>query len=204
MRIAIFTTVLMLVAVASAAGQTTAPQASKQPTLPKNANTMRQPDADESGVTGTPCLFDPERGEVPDCVREGAKGELFIAPQYLKELSFDAHSLAAVDSPKVGWMYVNRTGKVIISGVPVMDNGADWFHEGLVRIVRNGKYGFANRRGQIVIPPIYDGALNFDQGRAEVCQGCKSKTGGEYHFAGGEWFQIDIKGTVLTQLAPQN
>ena len=51
-------------------------------------------------------------------------------------------------------MYVSRKGKVVIWGVPVMDNGADSFHDGLVRIVRNGKYGFANRGGEVVIPAI--------------------------------------------------
>ena len=85
-----------------------------------------------------------------------------------------------------------------------MDNGADSFHDGLVRIVRNGKYGFANRRGQVVIPPIYDGALNFEKGRAEACKGCQSKCDDrdcEHHsFAGGEWFRINTKGTVLARL----
>jgi hypothetical protein len=209
-RPAIVKTVLLLVVAASAAGQNTAAESPKQPTPPESANPRRQRDADKSGVTGTPCLFDRERGEVPNCIREGKTGELFVAPQYLKELSFDAHGLAAVNSRKAGWMYVNRRGKVVISGVPVMDNGADWFHDGLVRIVRNGKYGFANRRGEVVIPAIYDGAMNFEKGRAAVCKGCESKcvgadSGCEYHsLTGGEWFQLDAKGTVLSRPHPHN
>ena len=103
-------------------------------------------------------------------------------------------------------MYVNRRGKIVISGVPTMDNGADRFHDGLVRILRNGKYGFANRRGEVVIAAIYDGAVNFEKGRATVCKGCESKcvdSGCEYHsFTGGEWFQIDAKGAVLARLHP--
>ena len=105
-------------------------------------------------------------------------------------------------------MYVSRTGKVVIRGIPVMDNAADSFHDGLVRIVRNGKYGFSNRRGQMVIPPIYDGAMPFENGRAAVCKGCESKAvepDGEYHiFAGGVWFQINTKGTVLARLHPDS
>ena len=209
MRTAIVTTVLLLVVAASATGQNTAGQSPKQSsTRPENANPTREPDADKSGATGTPCLFDPERGEVPDCIRQGKTGELFVAPQYLKELSFDTHGLAAVNSRKAGWMYVNRRGKIVISGVPTMDNGADWFHDGLVRIVRNGKYGFANRRGEVVIPAIYDGAMNFEKGRAAVCKGCESKcvdSGCEYHsFTGGEWFQIDAKGVILARPHPHS
>ena len=150
----------------------------------------------------------PSRGEVPNCVRKNAAGELFIAPQLLKELNFDSHGLAAVSSPRESWMYVNRRGKVIVSGVPVMDNWADSFHNGLVRIVRNGKYGFANSRGQVVVPPIYDGAMNFENGSAEVCKGCENKCAERecehYAFAGGKWFRINTKGTVLTQLRPDN
>ena len=104
-------------------------------------------------------------------------------------------------------MYVSRKGKVVIWGVPVMDNGADSFHDGLVRIVRNGKYGFANRGGEVVIPAIYDGAMNFQNGRAEVCKGCESSAtrDGKYHFfAGGEWLRINTNGTVLARIRPNS
>jgi len=154
----------------------------------------------------TPCLFDLERGEVPNCIRENPSGEPFIAPQLVKELPFDSHGLAAVSSPEYGWMYVDRRGFVIVMGVAAMDNGADSFHDGLVRVVRNGNYGFANRRGHLVVPPIYDGAMNFERGRAIVCKGCQNKCAGpecEHHsFVGGEWFQIDVKGTVVARIHP--
>jgi WG containing repeat len=100
-------------------------------------------------------------------------------------------------------MYVSRSGKVVIKGVPVMDNGADSFHDGLVRIVRNGKYGFANRAGQVVIPTIYDGAMNFENGRAEVCKRCQISAEEEYHvFSGGDWFRINVKGAILARIHP--
>ena len=105
-------------------------------------------------------------------------------------------------------MYVSRRGRVVISGVPTMDNSADSFHDGLVRVVRNKKYGFANQKGQLVIPPAYDGAMNFENGKAKVCSGCESKCVDhdcEYHvFAGGEWFQINTKGTVVARIPPDN
>jgi hypothetical protein len=97
-------------------------------------------------------------------------------------------------------MYVTRRGRVVIVGVPRMDNWADSFHDGLVRVVRNKKYGFANRKGQIVISTNYDGAMNFERGTAKVCIRCGSKCADhdcEHHvFAGGEWLQINTKGNV--------
>jgi hypothetical protein len=66
--------------------------------------------------------------------------------------------------------------------------------------LRNNRYGFANRKGLVVVPAIYDGAMNFEKGIAEVCLGCRPEcvSDCEYHaFAGGEWFQINTRGTVL-------
>jgi hypothetical protein len=154
------------------------------------------------------CVFDFERGEIPECVRGSAIGELVIVPQVLKELRFESHGLASVWSRKLGWMYVDRKGKVVIGGVPSIDSGPDSFHDGLVRIVKNGKYGFANRRGKIVVAAIYDGALNFDRGRATVCKGCRSKCAEpdcEHHFfAGGEWLQINTTGAILGRATPEH
>lgn len=103
-------------------------------------------------------------------------------------------------------MYVSRDGKVVVVGVASMDNAADSFHDGLVRVIRKGKYGFANRKGQLVVPAIYDGAMNFEKGQALVCKGCEIKAAGpdsEHHFfAGGEWFRIDTKGVALSRVQP--
>jgi hypothetical protein len=124
----------------------------------------------------------------------------------LKLLQFDSYGLAPVLSAKEGWMYVSRTGRVVIIGVPSMDNWADSFHDGLVRVVRNLKYGFANRRGQIVIAAIYDEAMNFESGKAKVCKGCENKCAehecAHHFFAGGEWFQINTKGNVIARVQP--
>ena len=193
MKTEIIVAVLLLAIAAIADARKSAISAQRAQPLQRPAS------ADKSD--GIPCLFDLERGEVPNCLHKSADGELFVAPQIAKQLDFDAHGLAVIRSGSEGWMYVNRSRKVVIAGVPSMDNWADSFHDGLVRFVRNGKYGFANRAGHIVIPPIYDGAMNFDSGTATVCNGCKSKSVGEHHvFSGGEWFHIDSEGTVLARL----
>jgi WG containing repeat len=207
MGTATITAVLFLL-VGGGARQNSNALLSDQPPPVREVIPQNQAGAHKTESTGTSCLFDFERGEVPNCVLKRTTGDLFIAPQYLKDLEFDSHSLAAVLSPTEGWMYVNRKGKVIIRGVAVMDNGADTFHDGLVRFVRDKKYGFANRSGRIVIPPVYDGAMNFEKGNAEVCKGCHSKCVEiecEYSvFSGGDWFLINTKGAVLKQLHPSN
>jgi hypothetical protein len=139
--------------------------------------------------------------EVSDCIKLGKNGQLFIAQKYLRQLSFEKNTLASVYSEEEGWMYVNRKGRVIISGVAAMDNGADVFHGGLVRFSQNKKWGFADERGRIVVAPIYDGAMNFDNGLAKVCNGCRSTCAEpkcEHHlFTGGEWFYINTKGKIV-------
>lgn len=168
---------------------------------------LRRQTVQTDKTDGIPCLFDAERGEVPRCVRKDDKGSLVIAPEIRKELHFDTYGLAVVRTSSEGWMYVNRQGRVLITGVPIFDNWADSFHDGLVRFVSGGKYGFANRSGKVVIAPIYDGALNFEKRRAQVCKGCKSTCAGaecENHlFTGGDWFEIDPEGTVLDRLPSQ-
>jgi hypothetical protein len=205
-RIAIFVVGVLLATAASAGPQHPAAQSATQPTGAGNPTANGRSDGANVNPPDASCLFDIERGELPGCLHENASGELFVAPQFLKELNFDSRGLAAVHSQTQGWMYVTREGKVVITGVAVMDNWADSFHNGLVRFVRNGKYGFANRKGRVVIPSVYDGAMNFEKGLASVCKRCVNKcsdTECEHHlFSEGEWFQIDTNGNVVARLHP--
>jgi hypothetical protein len=154
------------------------------------------------------CMYDPEIGLIADCIQKQSNGELFLKQKVLQQLRFDSYGLSPVFSSVNGWMYVSRAGKVLITGVPVMDNGADTFHDGLVRVVKNNKYGFSNRQGRLVIPAVYDGAMNFENGKAKVCNHCTNKCvdqSCEYHaFSGGQWFVIDTKGTVVSTLGTKN
>jgi hypothetical protein len=139
--------------------------------------------------------------EVSNCVKRSKEGQLFIASKYLRQLSFGENGLAVIYSKEEGWMYVNRKGRVIISGVAAMDNGADVFHNGLIRFSKNNKWGFADEKGRIVVAPVYDGAMNFENGLAIVCNGCRSicaELACEHHlFTGGEWFYISTKGKIV-------
>jgi hypothetical protein len=78
------------------------------------------------------------------------------------------------------------------------DNGPDYFSEGLFRIIKNGKIGFADRNGQIIIEPIYECATPFENGKSKVAFDCYLKEFGEYkRMESNEWFFIDNKGKIL-------
>jgi hypothetical protein len=138
--------------------------------------------------------------EVPDCVYLQADGSRTVASRYLRELPYKSDGLAAIWITSA-WAYVNRRGTVIISGVASYDNGPQEFHDGLVMFVKNNKYGFADRSGKVVIPPIYDGALNFEEWRTKVCLGCVYKCMDQHcehrMLSGGEWLTISKTGEVL-------
>src|SRR5690606_1106112 len=44
--------------------------------------------------------------------------------------------------------------------------------DGMILIVENGKYGFANNKGQIIIKPKYKCAESFENGKAKVSNDC--------------------------------
>jgi len=168
-------------------------------------------------VKANSCMFNGS-GVVPNCILQAGNGNISIAPEVLKQLRFDSHGLAPVfseDDVRHGWMYVNRKGNVVVSGVASFDNWADEFSDGLVRIVVSNKYGFADREGRIIIKPTYDWASPFQHGSTDVCNECRemcmmpggaveiqSVAGGCDHRirVGGDWFKVDKKGRVVTKL----
>ena len=87
----------------------------------------------------------------------------------------------------------------ILFDIVMFDNGPESFHDGLLRVLRNGKMGYANRFGQIVIPCIYDYAKWFDNGLAEVTFKAKEYIDMDEHrrVESDEWFKIDKKGNKI-------
>jgi hypothetical protein len=162
-----------------------------------DAQTTAQREIRPSGVA---CMFDAERPEMPDCIIAGSR-TLSVNSKYLGDLPFDRFGLAPVYAREYGWTYVNRTGLVVITGVYGFDNWADEFHDGLVRIRRGQKFGFANRKGVVVIPPNYDGAFSFKGGLAVVCRHCRCKQTGEHCLlTGGDWSRINKSGHIVSHI----
>ncbi len=155
------------------------------------------------------CKVDLELIELPPCAVENRNGRIFILkglteilftqPSVIaKRVKVDGRSLACLLVPGAGWSYIDRSGQVIVKDVAILDNGGSPFHHGLVRINRDGKWGLANSKGELVVPPEFDGILEFDSGHWLACKGCKTKRSGEHSFfKGGGWFAIDQRGKVV-------
>ena len=62
-----------------------------------------------------------------------------------------------------------------------LNNTPDLPSEGLFRIKRKGKVGFANDEGVIVINPKFKYAEPFKDGKAKVCNNCSIKNNEEYN-----------------------
>jgi hypothetical protein len=80
------------------------------------------------------------------------------------------------------------------------DNGPDPFVEGLFRIIKDGKIGYANPKGEIVIAPQYTCAFPFENGKAKVAYQCETIPEGEYsRWESQTWHYIDKKGNTLEE-----
>ncbi len=83
----------------------------------------------------------------------------------------------------------------------LMDNGPDYFSEGLARILNKERFGFIDEKGLVVVEPIYDFAAPFERGLSVVCRGCGRRKEGEVvNFEGGYWGIIDRSGKEVVPL----
>jgi hypothetical protein len=160
--------------------------------------------------TVAPVVFDcwePER-TFKRCAATGPDGRPRLKRSYLARLRYHRDGLASVllfnetDKQNAQWFYVRRG--VIPVPVEKMDNGPDYFEDGLARARVGGKIGYINRKLNLVIPATYDGAYPFRDGVAVVCTACtieydRTVTEGERSwYASGQWGRIDRRGRVVS------
>jgi len=160
--------------------------------------------------TVAPVVFDcwePER-TFKRCAATGPDGRPRLKRSYLARLRYHRDGLASVmlfnatDARKYQWYYVRRG--VIPVPVESMDNGPDYFEDGLARARVGSKIGYVNHKLNLVIPATYDGAYPFRDGVAVVCTACtieydRTVTEGERSwYVGGQWGRIDRRGRVVS------
>lgn len=89
---------------------------------------------------------------------------------------------------------IDRNGKELFE-VFWFDNGPDDVSDGLFRIVKDGKIGYADEAGKIVINPQYDCAESFYNGVARVSTNCTHIKGEEHVlWESDHWETIDKNG----------
>ncbi|MDY7092077.1 MAG: WG repeat-containing protein [Acidobacteriota bacterium] len=143
------------------------------------------------------------RGEC-GCIEESGEGALRLYPEHLEQLAFDDQGLATVYAGN-RVAYVTRGGQSTresrTAWMLKVDNGPDYFVEGLARTAEGGKVGFVNRRLEPVIAPRWDFAFPFDDGLAVVCDGCRAQpscpTCEHSEIIGGDWGYIDRQGEEI-------
>ena len=80
------------------------------------------------------------------------------------------------------------------------DNGPDPAAEGVFRIVKDGKIGYANLKGEIVITPQYACAFPFEKGKAQVAYQCETIPEGEHsRWESQTWVHIDKQGNIIAE-----
>ncbi len=95
-------------------------------------------------------------------------------------------------------MGIDRNARILFDLV-IFDNGPDYFNEGLTRVQRNQKMGYANKQGEVVIPCQYAFAKWFENGKAEVTMEAKQYRDTDEHLRveSDSWFLIDRKGNRI-------
>lgn len=86
--------------------------------------------------------------------------------------------------------------KAIVYEVFIFDNGPDYEADGLFRVVKNGKIGYADAKTYaIIIEPQFDCAYPFESGKAKVSNQCKTEKDGEYTVWESDFWQyVDKQG----------
>ena len=69
--------------------------------------------------------------------------------------------------------------------------------DGMILIVENGKYGYANNKGQITIKPNYKCAESFENGKAKVSNDCFLTDEEHNNWRMNTWIFIDKNGNEI-------
>ena len=93
------------------------------------------------------------------------------------------------------WVIMNSK-KMALYAVFVYDNGPDYAADGLIRVVKNSKIGYADAKTyEIVIEPQFDCAYPFENGKAKVSTKCQTVKEGEYSvWKSDTWQYVDKNG----------
>jgi hypothetical protein len=124
------------------------------------------------------------------------EGKVVVAPQYRQAQDF-SDGLGQVTIASGSTSFVDATGAVVLelgNQFPILQD----FSEGRAAFSIDGKWGYIDRRGKIVIAARYDKVQSFSEGRAAVNLGATLKR--EFprdYLAGGKWGFVDASGKLV-------
>ena len=130
---------------------------------------------------------------------KNASGEVVVKPGYSMVISDTIYDMGLV-AEGGKWFAINNKGEKILEPF-VYDNGVDYEKEGLFRFIENEKMGFADMKGNKVIPASFDFVSPFSEGFAAYNAGGKSVQVDAEHEAveEGLWGYIDNTGKVVIE-----
>lgn len=160
---------------------------------PSPADTLFRISASSEYEIGDPCGYINQKGDTIHSI--GTFNACF------SETIITFGIVADPTKPDLGLIGIDQKGNMLFQAY-IYDNGPDWLEEGLFRIIRNGKIGFADSTGRIIIKPQFECASQFSNGKAKVAYTCKlSGDVNEEHrsMESDSWFFIDTQGNRINQ-----
>jgi len=125
------------------------------------------------------------------------KGDTIIPIGKYQYCFSDTVTAYAIVGDKSGFYAIDQKENRLFE-VYWFDNGSDYIKDGLFRIKRNEKIGYANTKGEIVIEPQFDCAYPFENGKAKVSYECELQKVGEHtEMRSDNWFYIDKEGKKI-------
>lgn len=109
-------------------------------------------------------------------------------------------NFAVVEKSTGGLVAIDKSEKTLFN-VFIFDNGPDDPADGLFRIVKNGKIGYADLNGKVVIQPKYGCAFPFEKGVAKVSDNCQTVPSPPEHsvWVSDHWKYIDKSGKEISK-----
>jgi len=141
----------------------------------------------------------PELTSFRDCGEIGATGVLVLKNKHVNNMLFDKDDLACVYTQGPRVFYVQPDGKTIEAHY--VDNGCDYFNEGLARGIVHERMVYFNNKLEIIIDTPYAMIFPFENGYAIVCNACKKMQVDEHTvFTTDKCGYINHKGQVIVPL----
>lgn len=143
-------------------------------------------------------IYKGDRNEIGvPCGYVNQKGDTVIPIGKYRYCFFDTVTTFAIVADTSGVYAIDQNENRLYE-VYWYDNGPDYVEYGLFRIKRNGKTGYANAKGEVVIEPQFDCAYSFENGKAKVTYDCELYEVGEHtEMKSDNWFYIDKSGKKI-------